>query len=452
MNKKEKLYIGIDIGGTKISGALVKNTGDILVNKKIPTPRKTSSRQFVNTISTVVSDVMKEAGIADKYLSGIGMGVPGVVDTDRGVVVVAPNLNLRNVNIVRDLKTRFKVKVIAGNDVNVGLLGEQWLGAGSGIKNVIGLFPGTGVGGAIIIDGKMLTGIHGAAAELGHMIVESKGPSCTCGNKGCLEAAAGRWAIERDIRAEIKAGKKSKIKQLSGGRLAVIKSRVLSKALKARDPVVTRVMKRASETLGYACRTLRHIFDPEMIIFGGGIIEACSDFMMPIIRKTALSDPFFSKFSGFRIVESLLGDDAVLLGAVALVMSEKDRKKAMTGYPELLLSQKNNELTVSGRTISKDIYIRADGKLKKRDVKRSNGNTDGLHNIGKDELKKVCKKRPEVLILATRCRKGLTVTLQGENYLKKIGADYRILPLEQAVDEYRKIHRRKAILIHGKCL
>jgi len=440
MNKKEKLIIGIDIGGTKISGALVKDTGDILVRKKIPTPRKASAKQLISTIAMVIDDILKEAGITADYISGIGMGVPGVVDTDKGVVVVAPNINLRNINITSELKRKYKVKVLAGNDVNVGLLGEQWLGAGRGVKNVIGLFPGTGVGGAVITDGKMLSGVHGAAAELGHMIVEKKGPECTCGNFGCLEAVAGRWAIERDIRTAVKKGEKSKIKQIVGGKLTVIKSKILRKALKAKDPVVTHVMKRASVALGTACKTLRHIFDPEMIVFGGGVIEACSDFILPVIKKIVDSDPFFSKFPGCQIVESTLGDDAVLLGAVALVIGPQEDSSIRSNY--------SGEICVKGKSFLKDIFVRADGKVKKRSKKFIKKGPDVSLMIGTEELKKLCKKNPEMLLIGTRHQDKIEISPKGKEYLKDQGTGFRILSVSDAIRQYNKDKKKTAILIN----
>jgi glucokinase len=207
---------------------------------------------------------------------------------------------------------------VAGNDVNLGLLGEQWLGAARGVKNIIGLFPGTGIGGAIVSQGTLFLGREGAAAELGHMIMDLNGPPCSCGNRGCLEALASRWAIERDIRRAVKRGEKTILTEYTE-KLSPIKSKMLRKALGRKDPLVTHIIREAALTLGKACINLKHIFNPEMIVLGGGVIEACGDYMLPVIQKVSQNDPFFKSLKPCKIVESSLEDDAVMLGAVALV-------------------------------------------------------------------------------------------------------------------------------------
>ncbi len=216
--------------------------------------------------------------------------------------------------------------MLAGNDVDLGLLGEQWLGSAKGLRHVIGVFPGTGIGGAIIKHGILYLGTHGAAAEIGHMIVDINGPLCSCGNHGCLEALAGRWAIERDIRQAIKNKEKSKYLKKFNIKNKTIKSKILKEGLRIHDPIITRVMTKASYVLGKACVSLNHIFNPQAIIFGGGIIEACGSYMIPIIRKTVDEDPFFAKFNQCKILPSLLGDDAVILGAVKLIKDRLSKK------------------------------------------------------------------------------------------------------------------------------
>ncbi len=313
-----KFFIGIDIGGTKISAAAISPTGRILGREKIATPPKAKPATILKLIIDLIDEIILENNLARKNLSGIGIGVPGIVNKDNHILAT-PNIQLAGFHLCAKLKKKLRVKVVAGNDVNLGLLGEQWLGAGQKAKNIIGIFPGTGVGGAIIIDGKLLIGSQGAAAELGHMSMALDGPTCSCGNRGCLEAFAGRWAIERDLHAAIKAGRKSKIVEISGGHLATIKSKSLKTALKQKDPLTVEVMTKASRILGQACINVRHIFNPDLIILGGGIIEACGEFMLPIINKTFRSDPFFAKIDHCTIAPSQLGDDAVMLGAAALI-------------------------------------------------------------------------------------------------------------------------------------
>ena len=322
---KQKFFIGIDVGGTKIAVAAISSTGKILSRTKASTPPKSKPSVILALIIKLIDQVLNEGQLSQEQLSGIGIGIPGIVDKQNHILAT-PNINLTNFPLCAKISKKFHTKVVAGNDVNLGLLGEQWLGAGKKAKNIVGIFPGTGVGGAIIIDGKILIGAQGAAAELGHMIITRDGPKCSCGNRGCLEALAGRWAIEREIRLNIKQGRKTIITKLINGKSSPIKSKFLKAALKAKDPLVVEIMTRTGQTLGQACINMRHIFNPELIILGGGVIEACSGFLLPLVNKTFHADPFFAKIDKCKIVTSKLSDDATILGAVALIKKAKSSR------------------------------------------------------------------------------------------------------------------------------
>lgn len=316
-------YVGIDVGGTKMAAGLITSDGKIISREKVATPKNASSAETLELLADLVKDVLRENKIKPKSLKGIGIGVPGLVEPKTGKILRTPNMNLNGVRIKEKLKKSFKTRIAIGNDVNLGILGEKWLGVARKAQNVVGLFLGTGLGGGVIINGQLLLGTHGAAAEAGHMVMDPAGPQCTCGNKGCLEALIGRWAIERDIKTAIKSGKKSMITKLLKGPARTIKSKALSISLKKRDPVVTHIIREASLHLGVACVSLRHVFDPQIIVLGGGVIEACGDFMLPIVRKIFRADKFFTSFGECKVEASKLGDDAVMLGAVALVRSSE---------------------------------------------------------------------------------------------------------------------------------
>lgn len=314
------LFVGVDVGGTKVAAALVDSRGEILARDKAATPRGAKAKQILKVICGLVEGVVASKGLKLKRLGGVGLGAPGIVSPDGREVVFAPNIDLSGYPLADKLEDRLGVDVVMGNDVNLGVLGERWLGAAKDASDLVGIFPGTGVGGGVVVNGRLLWGAHGAGAELGHLIVEPDGPRCGCGNRGCLEALASRSAIERDIRAAVKAGERSVITELAGD-LAVIKSKALAKALKKKDPVVTRVVGKAAERLGQACVSLRHVFDPELFVLGGGVIEACGDHILPVVQKALDKDPFFKRVGRCKAVPSMLADDAVLLGAVALARS-----------------------------------------------------------------------------------------------------------------------------------
>lgn len=319
---KVKLYVGIDIGGTKIAAGLVTPSGKIIGRAKAPTPKNASPAKIIRIISDLLEEMLDSCDCQKKGLAGIGIGVPGIVDTEKGAIIRTPNMNLSGFKLQSRLENKFRVPIALGNDVNLGVLGEKWLGAARKAHNVVGLFIGTGLGGGIIINDRLLAGCHGAAAEIGHMTIDVDGPKCSCGNQGCLEAFVGRWAIERDIKKSIAQGKKTIVTKLIEGKIKSIKSRILHKALEKHDFVVTAIMSKASNRLGIACVSMRHIFDPEIIVVGGGVIEACGDFMVPIVKKILLQDKFFSKLGDCQLVASQLKDDAIILGAVALIRQQ----------------------------------------------------------------------------------------------------------------------------------
>lgn len=311
-------YIGLDIGGTKIAGAVVLASGKILNRTKTATPKQAKPKDIYNCVTDTVDELIHAGDFKRTELKGIGVGVPGIVDTKRHRILAAPNIALTGFPLSAFLRRKFHTRVVMANDVNAGLLGEAWIGAARGLSHVVGIFPGTGVGGAVISDGKLLLGAQGAATELGHMIIQLDGPLCHCGNRGCLEALTSRWAIERDIRLGSQAGRKTIVTKLNNGKLDMIKSRILKEALSKNDPLVKAVMTKVAIILGKAAVSLNHTFNPQAIIFGGGVIKACGDFMLPIIAKEVNADPFFKKFNTCRILPSLLGDDAVMLGAARL--------------------------------------------------------------------------------------------------------------------------------------
>ncbi len=303
-----------------MAAAVCLPSGKIISRAKIATPQKVKPRDVYDCVNTIIAEVIDEAKIQRAAIKGIGLGIPGIVDTRNNHILAAPNIALTGFPLASLLKRKYRTHVAMANDVNVGILGEAWLGAAKGLSHVVGLFPGTGVGGAVIADGHLLLGQQGAATELGHMIMQVNGPLCHCGNRGCLEALTSRWAIERDIRALVKAGKRSQIVKLNDGQLTVIKSRVIKEALYQKDPVVVAVMTQMAQNLGQAAVSLNHTFNPQAIILGGGVIKACGFFILPIVDKAIKSDPFFKQFNRCKLLSSALADDAVILGAVKLAL------------------------------------------------------------------------------------------------------------------------------------
>ena len=309
--------VGVDVGGTKTLAAVTHPDGQIIARHRVPTPR-TDREEAFGAITEVIDGAVADADLAPEDVTAIGLAVAAVVDPEQGKVVSTPNMKLEGMEIVTPLEDRYGVPVALGNDVNCGTLGEQWLGAGRHLKNIVGMFVGTGIGGGVVVDGKLVRGSRELAGEVGHMIMEPGGPECGCGKRGCFEALASRTAIERDIRAAIDKGRKTVIAEMLDESGGLIRSKMLKSALKDGDPVVTKVMTRAAETIGRACLDIRHLLDPEVMILGGGVMEACGRFMLPVIREVVDTDSYLGARPAGAIVLSELGDDAVVLGAVLL--------------------------------------------------------------------------------------------------------------------------------------
>ncbi|MFH0754632.1 MAG: ROK family protein [Candidatus Omnitrophota bacterium] len=438
--KAEKYFIGIDIGGTKVCGGLVSPAGTIAVQCKEPTPHQAGLKDVLGVVDKIIRELLKTGNVARQNVLGLGVAVPGVVD-NFGKVVVTPNIGLSGADLKKIFEKKYRVRVAVGNDVNFGVLGEKWLGAGRKAQDIIGIFPGTGVGGGVIVKGAFLTGHQGAAAELGHMCVDPRGEECSCGNVGCLEAVVGRWAIERDIRAAVKNGEKTIITDLAGVKLLQIKSGTIAKALKARDPVVTRIMARAADTLAHACVSLNHVFNTQMFIFGGGLIEACGDFILPRIERALKKDPFFQKLQTPEVVAAKLGDDAVMLGAVASVRQGTDLEITGASYYPKLKLMPSGKLMVNGALVERPLYVRADGKLKEPEEFVP-------PYITYDLVDELTKKGPYVLFIVLGKNKKLSFSDKAARYLKKKHISACVLPVAEAVKAYQACEERKAAFLY----
>ncbi len=322
---KPRLYLGVDVGGTKILCALVEESGRVLARHRAPTPRGVKAHAVLQAIRKAMEEVLRKKKVKPAALEAIGIAIPGVVDPDKGRVAVTPNMSLSGVAVAPKMASWFGVPVAVGNDVNLGTLGEHWIGAARHASSAFGIFVGTGIGGGLVIDGRVWRGYRESGGEIGHVIMQLGGPRCGCGNRGCLEALASRTAIERDIRQAVKDGHKTVLSDLLKGDLRVIRSGMLRRALDKRDKVVRRILHRAAEVLGYACLSVRHLIDPEVIVLGGGVIEACGDFMVPIARAMVEADRLPGVRKGGQVVRSALGDDAVMLGAVAFARQHVGR-------------------------------------------------------------------------------------------------------------------------------
>lgn len=455
-SKRARLYLSVDVGGTKLQASLVEESGAILGRERDSTPRGGGPEQAVAAIERIVEKLLKAKGLSAAELTAMGLAIPGVVDPDEGRIVFTANMALTGVEIVAHLEARFKIPVVLGNDCNLGALGETWLGSARRAESAVAILVGTGIGGGFVRKGKLWRGARESALEIGHTIIQLDGPACGCGNHGCLEALASRTAIENQLRAAVAEGRKTVLSDSLQGDLAVIRSRALRQALDAEDALVTEVMHRAAETLGYACINVRHLIDPEVIVLGGGVVEACSDFILPIVENIVGSDGLPGARDGGRVLLSALGDDAVVLGAVALARSFvgrspfKKRFAVTPAYPGVVRAR-FGEVIVGEKTYTRDVYITADGKVKKRKKRLAREEYHTAHTLGPKELEKVCRGGPEVIFVGTGESGSLKLSEEALRYLSQRSIECKALPTPQLAEAYNKSAKRKAAVIHVTC-
>lgn len=320
MLTRKNIIAGIDLGGTSMKVLIVDNRNNILAETKAPTRRTKKPDAVVSDIVTSVQEALTGAGLKRSDLAAASIGAPGPVDPERGVVHEAPNLGWIEFPLGPTLTKRLRVPVFLENDVNAGTVGEHALGAGAGAVNLIGIFVGTGIGGGIIVNGKLYEGSHGGAGEIGHMVMVIDGPLCGCGHRGCVEAVASRTAMERDVRAAIKSGRKSIMLELMKRKNKTrMTSSVINAALKRKDPVMQEVMQSAQRYLGILVANVVNLLDPECVVIGGGLAGRLGEQYVGPIRGYAHQHFFREKdIKRVRVVPGKLEDNAGALGAVVL--------------------------------------------------------------------------------------------------------------------------------------
>lgn len=314
--------LGIDLGGTKILAGVVDKDGGVKATGKKTTNAAAGPEAVIKRVIKASEDAMQKAGITLDQVEAIGIGCPGPVDSENGIVRSAANLpGWVNIELAKELKKWRNVPVALSNDVRVACIGEHRMGAGKGCKNLLTIFVGTGIGGGIIINDQIYTGSRWSAAEIGHMIMMPDGPyPMGAGVRGGVETLASRTAIDRDLRAGIAAGiVKTNLPKLMEQKDGAITSSVLKAAVEANDALAISVLQRAAYYLGLHAATLINAFDPEMLIYGGGVIEGLGEWMLKQIRPVAYANSV-NKFDvqKIKIVEAKLGEQAGVIGAALL--------------------------------------------------------------------------------------------------------------------------------------
>ena len=320
MPPRTKYIVGVDLGGTNIvAGALAEDGSDVLALRSEPTRADQGADavvdRIVRMIDTVIAETIAHTGAKRDDMIGIGVGAPGPLDRERGIVVTTPNLGWTNFPL-RDViaeKTRLPVRI--DNDANCATLGEWWLGAARGANNVIGMTIGTGIGGGIILGGRLYHGASDVAGEIGHATIDITGRRCKCGNYGCLEAYASGPSIADRAREALSSDDSSMMVKMAGGDASRITAATVYEAAKRGDDVALDVVRETSRFLGAGIANLLNIFNPDVVVIAGGVTQAGDTLFAPL-RREVRKRAFKPAVEACQIVPGIL-TAAGVVGAVA---------------------------------------------------------------------------------------------------------------------------------------
>ncbi len=316
------LILGVDLGGTKILTAVTDSQGRMLSRDHSVTPARKGHEAVVQSILESTHRALGQANAAVSALTVVGIGAPGLIDPERGIVLASPHLpGWRNVRLRDMVEETLGKKTFLINDANAAALGELYFGAARGVRNFIYITLSTGIGGGIVIDGKIYSGAIGAAGEVGHMTIDDKGPLCNCGNRGCWETLASGTALAREARQRIEEGIRTSILQHAEGDVAKVTAQAVHSAATQGDSLARELIAQTGYYVGVGLANLINIFNPELIVIGGGLSNI-GDILLKPAFKVAEERAYKEAFRAVRFASAGLGRDSGVLGAAAFALCE----------------------------------------------------------------------------------------------------------------------------------
>jgi glucokinase len=326
--KDKELILGVDLGGTKIATALATVQGKVLARGYSLVPAQTNPDAVIDSIFATIEETIS-AGESKPQLLGIGVAAAGIVDSDAGKVVFSPNLpGWHNVPLRDVVQQKFGISTCLGNDATLAALGEWCFGVKKKVANLIYVTVSTGIGGGIIADGRLYTGTSGVAGEIGHMTIDVNGPRCKCGNIGCWETLASGTALAREAVKQIAQGVSSSMIDLVHGDMSKIDAKVVFLAAKQGDELARELISQLAYYFGVGLANLVNIFNPELILIGGGVAKMGDLLLQPAI-KVVKERAFATPANAVDIRPALLGDDSSVLGAVAFVLDNLQKNRQL---------------------------------------------------------------------------------------------------------------------------
>jgi len=325
MQKTEKPglpVLAIDVGGTKIITAIIANSGQVMAKEYYLTLADEGPQSVIERIFSAIDRLLSLRNIGSSQLASISIAAAGAINFDKGLITSSPNLPGWDAVPLRDIiKEKYRVITFLINDASAAALGEHRLGAGRGVSNLIYLTVSTGIGGGIIINGKLYSGQCGGAGEIGHMTIDVNGPRCNCGNTGCFEVLASGTAVAKEAIRRIRQGERSSLIEIVEGKLENITAEKVEVAARGGDSLALDIISRAAIYLGVGMVNLVNIFNPEMIIVGGGMAKM-GDLLLNPARQVVKERAFQLSAQAVRIVPAQLGEDAGVLGAAIFAFEQ----------------------------------------------------------------------------------------------------------------------------------
>jgi len=310
--------IGIDLGGTNIAAGLVDESGKLLFKQSIPVDKSKDADGLIADMATLSLSLIEKNKLKESDIISIGIGVPGLSDSDKGYIVLTTNLPFKNTDVASVFKKFTSIPLFMNNDANCAALGEIIAGGAIGHKNALMITLGTGVGGGIIIDGKIFSGFNGAGGEVGHMVIHTDGEKCGCGRRGCLETYASATALVRETKKAAKAHPESLINKVCKGKLDLINAKTAFDAKRMGDAVGTEIVDKFIMDLSEGIINFVNIFQPEIILIGGGISREGEYLLAPVREQVAKYAYAYGLVPTAKIEQAVLGNDAGIIGAAML--------------------------------------------------------------------------------------------------------------------------------------
>jgi len=316
----DKTYtIGIDLGGTKIHVVACDQNGQVLARARRDTKQWKGREAVIDRMVSMVEDLLADNDLPRRDLLGVGIGAPGLVDPDSGILYSSVMLpGWYDVPLAATLGGRLRTDIVVDNDANAAAYGEWWIGAGRGANTLVCLTIGTGIGGGLIINGQLYRGPDGTASEFGHMSIEYDGIECICGSRGCLGMLASGTAMARMAREAIESGRKTAMTSLVKGQIQHITGEIVAQAAEQGDPLAGEIVDQIARYLGIGIANLVNIFNPDKVVLSGGVAQI-GDRLFNRVREEAEKRSFDVPFRRVQILPASLGLDAGAIGMAGIL-------------------------------------------------------------------------------------------------------------------------------------